>query len=312
MAKWRYDNVRALCAGTDPRLRASLRHAFGNQGMRGFKEVDNIGDLHSHLVGGEVDLLVTTLDMGGSDVGALMQQLRHARVGENPFVIVVTLLETPDPVQAKRAVDAGTDDLLLMPFQPAQLLERLDGFVFGRKPFVVTHDYIGPDRRGADRTAAASAPRLEVPNPVRWQVVANASGPTLKEQVRDATDRLNVHKMKSYGGQICFLAERIAATFGETASQGVIMPDIGALAEVGDDLARRMANTNFAEATELVVSLSALCERIGREGRAPKAHEVGILPSLSRTIRRVLDEDPEAVSWSETALQLSQIFPGLR
>ena len=41
---------------------------------------------------------------------------------------------------------ADSDDLLLMPVAPAQVMTRIDNLMQGRKPFIVTHDYIGPDR----------------------------------------------------------------------------------------------------------------------------------------------------------------------
>jgi DNA-binding response OmpR family regulator len=306
LANWRYDQVRAVLAVADGGLRAAIRDALAQRGLRQFKTAETVDDLQSRLAGGEVDLLVTTLDLAGNDTGRLLQRMRHDEVGQNPFSVVVTLLDHPDPRLARRAVD----DLLLVPFPPKQLVERLNTFVIGRRPFVITHDYVGPERPFQEGENRLALPRLEVPNPVRWQVVANTGGASLTEQIREASHRINLHKVKSYGAQICFLAERIAGLFAETGSQADILPDVENLAAMGDDLLRRMAATTFAEARELNRALQALCERIRRNGRAPRAEEVGILPVLARTIRRVLDEDPEAVSWADTALQLRDIFPG--
>lgn len=302
MAKWTYDNVRAVCGIRDPQLRASVRQTLAGHGLRRCEHVSDLDGLHGHLAGGDVDLVVTTPELNGADVGAMLQDVRHGQVGENPFVIVMTLMESPSPDLARRIVDTGTDDLLLMSLLTSQLADRIGNFVVGRKPFIVTHDYVGPDRRGGERQDSATV--IEVPNPVRWQVVANADQASLKEQVRVASERINVQKIKCYGQQIAYLTDRITSSYAAAGSQASILPDAVKLGDIAADLARRMTSTNFAHAAELVLSLCALGERLCQRNRNPKPAEIHILPSLARSIGRVLDEDPEAMSWTKMALVL--------
>ncbi len=302
MAKWRYDNVRAVFAVTNDELRRTVRQSLRGFGLRNCEDVVTVGALEGRLQLNDLDLLITTPELGGIDLGGLLQEMRHGRLGTNPFLIVVTLLDTPCPDTARRVVDSGTDDLLLMPLSTAQLVERLDNFVISRRPFVVTHDYVGPDRRTGDRPGNDTLLRIEVPNPIRYQVVANADGVPLEEQIRDATERLNVQKMKCYGGQINYLAGRIMAAFTETDCQANILPDVRALNEMGCDMVRRIAGTNFVHSIELVTALCALCDRLSEPNRKPKTAEIGILPTLAKAIERMLDEDPAAISWAKTAL----------
>jgi DNA-binding response OmpR family regulator len=281
-----------MLAISDRALRASVRNSLYNRGLKTLQEANALDDAHNGLRSGQIDLLIATAEIEGGDIGAMLQEMRHNRIGENPFVIVMTLLDNPNTDLVQRVVETGTDDVMLMPMLPAQLVARLDNFVSGRKPFVITHDYIGPDRRILERQGVKAAPRLEVPNPVRWQVVANADRTPLHLQIRDSSMILNMHKMKRYCIQITWLVERIVRAYFADA-QAEMLADAVSLGVVAEDLAQRMRGTVYSQASELVLSLCALCDRLAREDRLARRVEVEILPTLARAVARVFDEDGE-------------------
>ncbi|HLN25568.1 MAG TPA: hypothetical protein VK558_16460 [Patescibacteria group bacterium] len=288
---WRFDKVRALLAIPDRALMSSVRHAVGARGLRMMQEASTLDDVHSGLKAGHVDLLITTPELQGGDFGQMLQEMRHHRIGENPYIIVMTLMENPVPALVKRVVDCGTDDVLLMPQLPAQVVARLDGFVAARKQFVITHNYIGPDRRTGERPGCQPAPRLEVPNPVRWQVVANADRNSLERSIHQTNLRINIHKMRRYSLQVSYLIERIVEAYNAPDSQAEMLADASSLGGVAEDLARRMETTIFAPGVELVLSLRALCDRLRREDRVARRAEVEILPTLARAIQRLFDDE---------------------
>jgi hypothetical protein len=301
VARWSFENVRVALALPSKEMISQVGQSLRANGLRRCFAVFGIEALRAHLAGGDVDLLITVPELEGSDVARVVQDLRHGKVGDDLFTIIITLLENASPASVQWVVESGTDDLLLFSTFADQLGERLDNFVLGRKPFVVTHDYVGPDRRPSHPKFSASAPRLEVPNPVRWQVVANSESTSYKQLVRDARDRINVHKIKSYGGQLVFLADRIIKAYAAEPGRKAIAPDVGNLDSVAHDLVARMSGTKYTEADELVKSLQALCARLNRQDRDIKPAEVEILPVLTRVIGSVFDQDPEAVSWEKTA-----------
>ena len=301
LARWSFDNVRVALALPNKEMIAQVGPPLRAIGLRKCFALSGIESLRAHLATGDVDLLITTPKLEGADVARLVQDLRHGKVGDDPFPIIITLIENSSPANVKWAVESGTDDLLLTSNVAQQLRDRLDTFVLGRKPFVVTYDYVGPDRRPSDGADGQPAPRVEVPNPVRWQVVANSDRTSYKEQVRNARERINAHKIKSYGGQLVFLADRIQKSYADTSTREAIAPDVGNLQGVTEDLAVRMCGTQYNEADELVKSLQALLGRLSREDRAIKPAEVEILPTLTRAIGTVFEQEPEAMNWSETA-----------
>ena len=76
-----------------------------------------------------------------------IQALRLGTIGNNPFVVVVATTWDHSEALIKRVLNCGADDLILRPFSNGILSTRLEALVERRKGFVITHDYVGPDRR---------------------------------------------------------------------------------------------------------------------------------------------------------------------
>jgi DNA-binding response OmpR family regulator len=288
-----------VVAVPDKDLRSAVRQSMTDHGVKIVRFADTVEQICEELRGGQVDLLITVPEMAGADVGAVVQHMRNSRIGENPFIIVMTLIQDPNPDVVRRVVDAGVDDVLLMPVSSLQVAGRLNNFVTGRKPFVITHDYIGPERREAEREGAGKAIKMTVPNPIRAQVIINSKD-LLADQIREAKERINFQKMRSYGGYIAYMVEHLLAAY-EAGDQAKLRQVAARLVLVSDDLAARVKGTPFAVASEVVLSLHALAERFARPDRTPKRDEVDILPTLSRAIQRAFEYDPTLVSWKEWA-----------
>jgi DNA-binding response OmpR family regulator len=296
---WQFDKVRAVLAVPDCGLRSAVRQSITNHGLTVCREANGLDEVCDELRGGDLDLLITVPEMAGADVGAVIQRMRHNRLGENPFVVVMTLIENPNPELVRRVVDAGVDDVLLMPMAPAQVVGRLNNFVYGRKPFIVTHDYIGPERRSSERDGGVAS--MAVPNPIRWHVIVNSEATSLSAQIRDANARMNVHKMKSYCGYITSLIDHMVAAY-QADRHGELKEDAVRLGLAAEDLTQRMGGTSFSTACELVQSVQTLSERLARPDRKPRPDEVDILPTLSYAIQHVFDEDhPDTVAWTDLA-----------
>ena len=108
-------------------------------------------------------------------------------------------------------------------------MTRLGRFIRGRKPFVVTSDYVGPDRRRAD-SRRPSGRLFEVPNPVRFKITGNGNSKAYKKSVDDTlkTMRLQrspsvaefVHRQIEYVMPYCL--DDIISTEGKTKLETLI------------------------------------------------------------------------------------------
>jgi CheY-like chemotaxis protein len=286
--------LRTLVALPDPVVRKTLRKTLQAEGLLHCREIAEMPALIDHLSRTDPDLLITALDEGAWDTADLIRQIRNSTLGRNPFMVVITLLQSPSPSLVGRAVTAGTDDLLLAPWLGRLVLDRLDNFAQGRKPFLITHDYIGPERRSFYRDGQPAPPTIEVPNPVQWLSAGNDDRAVFRRKIEQALEMVNLRKIKSCGGQLRFFADRAVENFAK-GGHAAILPTIRALLDAADEMVRRAADTDFAPAIELTSGLRALCTRLLREDRPPRKEEVAVLPSLADAVVNALywnEKDP--------------------
>ena len=165
MAKYDFSKVRALIGEPSPILRKGIRHALFTIGFREIVDCASFVDVHSQLDIHTYDLLVLNSEIEGNDTTYLVREVRRAKMHKDPFLVVLLVVTRADEPHIKLAMNSGADDILLVPFSPDQLMQRMTNVHERRKPFVVTHDYIGPDRRKAPRPGETSAATFAVPNP---------------------------------------------------------------------------------------------------------------------------------------------------
>jgi CheY-like chemotaxis protein len=284
-----------LVALPDAAARKTLRKILQEAGFTHCREVANLESLAEKLASGPVDLLITTLNERGWDSADIIRRIRQGELG-NPFMLIMVLLDQPVPSVVDRVVNAGADDLLLAPWLDRLVLGRLDGLIHGRKPFLVTSDYIGPERRSHQRAVGPSAPAIEVPNPMHWLTVKSGSREELERSVEHAAAAVNLNKIKSCSNYLRVLADRVVTNFAK-GGHAAIIPDILVMLAASEELVTRAANTQFAPAIELTEALRTLCQRLAREDRAARVAEVGVLPSLAdAVVTAIYNSEPEPIS----------------
>ena len=138
--------VVALVAERDAQALAELRQILSRAGIR---KIHAFGDLEScrnliHTV--SPDIIIHGDDLA-QDVFDFVRDIRHSKIGLNPFVLITTLIVPEHVAAVKLAMQAGTDDIIVKPVKAEQLLNRLRRITVSRQSFVVTSDYLGPDRR---------------------------------------------------------------------------------------------------------------------------------------------------------------------
>ena len=127
--------------------RQVLRSALTHEGFRTVRDFGRMTMIREALNEMQPDLLICDAAMPEGDPCKLVEELRHSVVGMNPFLPVIFFTFSADPDLVRKAVNSGADDLLVAPISPAKLFSRIDVLIRNRKPFVVTSDYLGPDRR---------------------------------------------------------------------------------------------------------------------------------------------------------------------
>ena len=97
------------------------------------------------------DVIVTDLAMQPIDGVELVRALRTHPQSPNPRIPILMLTGHTDAKLVMKARDAGIDDFLAKPVSVNMLRERLTRVMTGRRPFVRTAAYTGPERRTREK-----------------------------------------------------------------------------------------------------------------------------------------------------------------
>jgi DNA-binding response OmpR family regulator len=141
----------------------TLRSGFRLLGYGRIELYRDADALESALHGPGFDLIIGDADIADGALLDLVCRLRNGDIGRNPFTAVIVTSWSRGWGTVRKAVDAGVDDILANPISPGRLAERIQVIVEHRKPFVVTADYTGPDRR-RDQSRVSTATGFYPPN----------------------------------------------------------------------------------------------------------------------------------------------------
>jgi len=285
MERCNFKNVNLVIAETNEAIRFGLRGAL----MRvGFERVADTGDLSTVrdlCTKDDADLLICGSRLADGDCGGLIHRIRHNDLGRNPFVNIITMISAADENIIRKAINAGTDDILVMPFAPERLIERIALMVRERKPFVVTTDYVGPNRRTGHRPGSQVIPEIAVPNPLKAMVAAAPDRDKLRAEIAETAKTLNEQKIERHAFQIVYLTERIDRITTAMPDDDSVRPDLERLLWVSNDIGRRVAGTVYAHWDEQCRSLVGVMTRVRRANMKASARDLLELNGLARTFK---------------------------
>ncbi|CAA7620718.1 response regulator [Magnetospirillum sp. UT-4] len=290
-----FDKVRLVIADPSPMIRTGLRAALFPMGFRAITDTASFVKLHELIEQDSLDLLIASTQLEGNDVGYLISEMRNQRLGGNPFVVVISMLASADPDYVRRAINAGSDDLLVTPVAPEQLMQRIEKLTRMRKPFVVTHDYTGPDRRLKGRAGdGPPAPMLEPPNPLKVRAESGIDGTRLDRLVREAGTALNRLKIERHAAQLDWLVNHVHASVrdGVVTNPQALMPYTNKLVVVAEDMTKRMKATPLEPHLATVADLLDMARRVDHSVESVAFGELERLAMLAKSVVRVVGSAP--------------------
>jgi len=283
-----FNDVRIVLAEPKASLRRQYMEVLQNLGCRAILETGNLKDVHDAFVNGEVDVLIGDNTLPEGRLGDLIRDIRHGRIGDNPFIIATVLVGENAPDILKTVVDSGADDILVRPFEAERIGERLRSFASGRKLFAVTSDYIGPDRRGGKRGEGVQIPLIKVPNPFQLRV-SGANGAAARRRAIDlAKKQVNEQKIERQAHFVQWLMKSILAVHnGEQPGESIDMKaPIGHLNEIATDITQRLESTSYHHAMEVCMTLEKMTGVLRESSELFDEEEVDLMFKLVEVIHR--------------------------
>lgn len=287
-----YKNIRTVLGEPMADVRYGLRTALVNAGFEQIWDTGNASLLRNSIISDGADLLVCDCNFADGDFATLIRQVRHGEIGNNPFVAIITLVPAAVEQLIRKAISSGTDDILVKPISPARLMDRIGNLMRERKPFVVTCDYIGPDRRTNHRPGTQEIPKIDVPNPLRAMATEKPDRGKFNAEVAMKIAQLNDQKVERYAFQTVYLVKKIVkVTSADPTGEGV-RADLERLAWVSRDLVRRVKDSKRADWADRCGTLAAVMKRVGANSMTPSAKDLNELRGLADAFA---DDIPDAL-----------------
>lgn len=283
---YRFDRVRVLLSETTPIFNGAVRSVLHGMGFRTFSSFESVAALREEFAATSFDLWITNAELPDGEVFGLIGDLRHGRVGRDMFIPIVVQSLNVTQALAQKTLDSGADLLWRLPVTGGQISDGIDNLVQRRRPFVVTADYIGPDRRATPRAEGMQIPQIPVPNPLRSK--AHPEG--FKIDAAEATRQISEQKVERVAYQIGWLMERIGPVLSVDPENADARKMLDRLLLMAAELLRRVGSTRYRDRTALCRALLLQARQVSED---PAPRHVDMLAQLVEAERAALT--PQAV-----------------
>jgi len=256
MTRLSYDSVEALIYDPVPANRNATRAALYALGFRRTDSVSTLDAFLEHIQTRAPDMVLCEAQGAGEELCAAIQELRQGGNGGNPFIVIIVTAWEKSTSLITRVVNSGADDLLLRPFSTALLGSRIEAHIERRKGFVITTDYVGPDRRQTQTRNAGGQDVFDPPNSLKMKakdkLSSDAIAKRLDVELKSARETLHVEKLKRDAFQVCILWRLMQDSHRGQADLQMDLEKLGGLARSIDRRCRETAHGAAVEWCEQV------------------------------------------------------------
>lgn len=276
----------------DPRnqVRNSLRMALNEAGLRNnnMKDGTEIATVAEAMRGMSLpDILICDADLGSGEIFKMFHAIRHNEIGQNPFLAIIAISWDPTESLVEEVVNSGADFLIAAPFAPQQILDRIKSMVHTRGPFIVTSDYVGPDRRG-NEDRDSNIPLIDVPNSLREKALGEFDLGRMRRAIQTTMGVVNSQKMERHAIKLAENAALVADVYA-TLPETVDPRRLDQLQTSAANLKWLARDAGLAHVGELCEALQTVIHKV-RSGPAQDFDKaIQLMKQLSFAIRAAVD-----------------------
>lgn len=256
----------------------NTRYALHEIGFREISCLSSMAEFKRRLEDTSPDLIIAELVNNEAEMLRVVRAVRAGELGRNPFVVFVLTSWVRDGNMVKQAINSGVDDVIVRPFSTAFAEERIRTLVRARKPFVVTSDYIGPDRRSDTERKSSITNPIDAPNTLR--AVTDADEGALDEANRwiaEARRTVEAERIR----RLCMrLTVGVEVGVRELSEGNTTVLDLADMLRTAKELRLRLARQGAGEASRIAFALYQVCEELYGEGGFTMAN-LGLVKELA-------------------------------
>jgi DNA-binding response OmpR family regulator len=260
MSKLSFDSVDVLIYDPVSANRATTRAAMYALGFRKTETVPTLENFLEAVQKAPPDIVLCESQGQVDELCSVIQQMRQGAAGYNPFLVIIVTAWENSANLINQVISSGADDLLLRPFSTAVLRQRIEAHADRRKGFVITTDYVGPDRR-KDNNRASNIEVFEPPNSLKMKAKDKMSAEDIARkldgELKTAREKLTSEKLRRDSFQVCVLWRLLQ---DQPMPAGHPPQDLVKLQLLSKSIMTRSQDTEFSVAQEWCQSLLASAE----------------------------------------------------
>lgn len=263
-------------------VRESMRAMLRGEGFRRTRTFARVDDLLNAIKESSPDLLIAADDIDARLFDTI-RDIRHFKIGRNPFIMITLMVRSENDEAVKRAVLAGADDVMIKPVSPGKLLERIAHLSMNRLPFIATTDYVGPERRkpGGDRPSKIR--QLNVVNTFKSKLEGRRlSSAELSREVEQNMNDVMAARLDSHGLKLGWICGLILKAYEEKNINKELEDRLLILVSVLEDAARTARVLGEPELSQICTQLAREVEEMAEKYENPTDHELGTIRKLTK------------------------------
>lgn len=270
-----FTDCTVLLAESSEQTAVSTENILNSSGFPEAVHVEDIEAMRDSLAGASFDLLVTNARLDDRDVTPTLRDIRNGDLGGDSFMAIIALAQDPSSEDVAALMAGGVDIILTLPLSWGKMETALGNLLERRKPFVVTADYIGPDRRRSPRTDSGEVRKTVVPNALKRK----ATGQDDAGDAPEILDSINNQRVESLISRITFGVGKITG-LTDGVEEGTLDGWLTELRDLATQLSNRIAKTRYVHQAALCHSLTEITSQFG-DGGELKAQDTELLQQIA-------------------------------
>jgi DNA-binding response OmpR family regulator len=263
-------------------VRESMRAMLRGEGFRKTRTFYRMEDLMTAFSESSPDVLILADDLHSSSFN-MVKEIRNFKLGRNPFILITMMVGGETDLNIKKAMLAGVDDVLIKPVSPGKMLDRIVHFTFNRTPYIVTTDYLGPERRRTTADRPSKIRQLLVVNTLKDKAEGRRiSSSELARQVERCMTDVMAARLDSHGLKLGYICNLILKAYEEKRVEKEVHNNLIILVSVLEDAARTAKILGEPDLADICTDLARQVEELAEQYTDPPASGLATLRKLTR------------------------------
>lgn len=269
-------------AEPNEQVREGMRAIMRDYGMRRTRAFGRMADLITAIKETPPDLLIAADDTDPKMFDTI-RDIRHSRVGINPFIMISLMVGGQAEGAIQRAILAGADDVMVKPVAPAKMLDRVAHVTMHRQPFIVTNDYLGPERRSASPVRPSAIKQLNVVNTMKSTIEGNRlSTVELMRAVQGNMSEVMAARLDSHGLKLGWVCNHILKAYQEKRIDKQLEERLLILVGVLEDAGRTALAVGQPDLSQICIQMARQVEEMAECYENPTSLQVATIEKLTK------------------------------